>query len=588
MSKTILTNAFATYKALCEATDKPIVMDQFVFALIPNQDPNAQINPNESLPDDRYIKGRFNVTQKGMINPDAVVYSIILGTDIGSWDFNWIGLVNSEQNIVGAISHTPVQTKVQVDEINNIAGDTLTRNIITPYTNASVLTEITVTAEVWQLDFNNRLTAIDERIRLENIDNYGQAAFIQSAWQATTRNNAITLAPGVAYIGGLQCINRQSMLVDLTAVSLPKKLYLEACFKGTVNSEWKTRTNIVIADSHPSTRIENGVTYYSSEIAIITTLSNITDLRTPDWRTSHLKEESDPHPQYKKLATKKSAGIIKIASDKETDTGNNDETCITPAQLKRILDTMSNNTSNAMVQLLDAMRKVEGKLGRVRIYMKNDIDDDYLPIIGQTINKSDYPDYFALLNVAANTLKLPDWSKNGYIRQFSNALAAGTILEQEILQHTHAATIGNNGGHTPIAMPIDLGSKNGTFSVNGNFRTNSKNATVPITLLGRSGDDRAQVQSPAWCYDRVDLGVQTTHNAQVNIPSQNINVRFDNIPVSVNIGSFTPIIHPVSPHDHIAHITSTGGNENRPKTTIAVYAVKVKYITPASTKRCRA
>ena len=580
MSTAILTSAFATYKAQCEAASKPIIMDEFVFALIPNQHPDTPIDPEEALPTDSYIKGRFKVTQKGMINPDAVVYSIILGTEIGTWDFNWVGLVNSEHNIVGAISHTPIQTKAAENPNFNIAGDTLTRNIITPYTNASALTQITVTADVWQLDFNNRLTAIDERIRLENCDNYGQTAFIQQAWQATARNNAITLSPGTAYIAGLQCINKQPMLVDFSGVTLPKKLYLEACFKGTVSSEWQTHTEIVIADTHPSTRIENGVTYYSSEIATITTLSTITDLRTLDWRTDHLKESSDPHPQYKKRATKKSAGIIKIASDEETNAGNSDETCITPTQLKRMLDAMSNNTSNTMNQLLDAMRKVEGKLGRVRIYMRNDIDDDYLPITGQTINKSDYPDYFALLNITANTLKLPDWSKNGYIRQFSDALTAGTILEQEILQHTHTATIGNNGGHTPIAMPIDLGSKNGTFSVNGNFGTNSKNVTVPITLLGRSGDDRAQVQSPAWCYDRVDLGVKTTHNAQVNIPSQNINVRFNNIPVAINIGSFTPIIHPVSPHDHIAHITSTGGNENRPKTTIAVYAVKVKYITP--------
>ncbi|KJG24758.1 hypothetical protein UB37_04530 [Photobacterium iliopiscarium] len=278
----------------------------------------------------------------------------------------------------------------------------------------------------------------------------------------------------------------------------------------------------------------------------------------------------------KKRATKKSAGIIKIASDEETNAGDNDETCITPTQLKRILDTMSNNTSNAMDQLLDAMRKVEGKLGRVRIYMKNDIDDDYLPITGQIINKSDYPDYFALLNITANTLKLPNWSKNGYIRQFSDALTAGTILEQEILQHTHTATIGNNGGHTPTAYPIDLGNKTGYFSVNKRFWTSSDNAhshTYTTAIGGPISGTDPWSSSPSDSYGDKQTSQQPAHKHYVDIA-------FNNTPVPINLGTYNVSMHAISPHSHTAHIDNTGGNENRPKTTIAVYAVKVKYITP--------
>lgn len=351
MSTAILTNAFATYKAQCEATNKPIVMDEFVFALIPNQHPDTPINPEETLPADSDIKGRFKVTQKGMINPDAVVYSIILGTEVGTWDFNWVGLVNSEQNIVGAISHTPIQTKTAENPNFNIAGDTLTRNIITPYMNASTLTQITITADVWQLDFNSRLTAIDERIRLDNINSYGQAAFIQNAWQATVHKNAMTLAPGTAYIAGLQCINKQSLLVDMADAVLPKKLYLEACFKGGTNSQWQTQTTIVIADAHPATRIEDGVTYYSSEIATVTTLSTVTDLRVVDWRTTHLNEDNDPHPQYTKktdiedyvpLASEDLAGRIQIATQQEVNTGADSKKAVTPATLKPAIDDAKN------------------------------------------------------------------------------------------------------------------------------------------------------------------------------------------------------------------------------------------------------
>ena len=298
MSKTILTNAFSAYKAQCEATNQPIIMDEFVFALVPDQDPDAPISANETLPADAHIKGRFSVTKKGMINPDAVVYSIILGTEVGTWDFNWIGLVNSNTNIVGAITHTKIQTKEQADPENNTEGDTLARNIITSYLNASNLTQITVTAEVWQLDFNNRLTAIDERIRIDNMDMYGHASFIQDGWKATSNNGAVSLTAGVAYIAGLRCVNIDAMPINLNGIILPKTIYLEACFMGGINSAWQTTTNIVIADSHPPTRIENGITYYSNPIAIITSIDNITDLRPIDWRTAHLNVGFDPHKQY--------------------------------------------------------------------------------------------------------------------------------------------------------------------------------------------------------------------------------------------------------------------------------------------------
>ena len=298
MSKTILTNAFSAYKAQCEATNQPIIMDEFVFALVPDQDPDAPISANETLPADAHIKGRFSVTKKGMINPDAVVYSIILGTEVGTWDFNWIGLVNSNTNIVGAITHTKIQTKEQADPENNTEGDTLARNIITSYLNASNLTQITVTAEVWQLDFNNRLTAIDERIRIDNMDMYGHASFIQDGWKATSNNGAVSLTAGVAYIAGLRCVNIDAMPINLNGIILPKTIYLEACFMGGINSAWQTTTNIVIADSHPPTRIENGITYYSNPIAIITSIDNITDLRPLDWRAVHVDENRDPHKQY--------------------------------------------------------------------------------------------------------------------------------------------------------------------------------------------------------------------------------------------------------------------------------------------------
>ena len=340
MSKTILTNAFSAYKAQCEATNQPIIMDEFVFALVPNQDPDAAINPDETLPADAHIKGRFSVTRKGMINPDAVVYSIILGTDVGTWDFNWIGLVNSQTNTVGTITHIKTQSKTQADPENNTEGDTLARNIITPYLNASNLTQITVTAEVWQLDFNNRLTAIDERIRIDNMDMFGHASFIEDGWKVTSSNAAVSLTAGVAYIAGLRCVNIDAMPINLNDIILPKTIYLEACFMGGINSAWQTTTSIVIADSHPPVRTENGITYYSNPIATIASIDNITDLRPLDWRTTHLNIKNNPHEQY----------LLKnnAATNEDVDRESTNKKFLELPQLWRVINPIKESISNGL------------------------------------------------------------------------------------------------------------------------------------------------------------------------------------------------------------------------------------------------
>ncbi|MCD9497606.1 phage tail protein [Photobacterium carnosum] len=359
MSKTILTTAFATYQAQCGAAGHPVILDEFVFALIPHQDPNAPIHPEETLPTNEMIKGRFKITQKGMINPNAVVYSIILGTEIGSWDFNWIGLINSDTNLVAAITHTVPQTKVKADPTNNIEGDTLTRNIITSYVNAAKLTEINVTADVWQLDFNQRLMAMDDRVRRENTDSYGTSSFIDDAWSVEALNNGLVVNPGTGYVNGLRCVNEKRVPLDISSLSLPITVYLEVSFEGTINSEWQTNTHIVIANNHPAERLDEGIRYYSCPIALIKTISDIKDLRTLDWRSTHLNEKNDPHSQYTKksdvdtyvsLTTTNKAGLIKLATQAEVNAGWDNEKAVTPATLLPIIDSTKSYASEQAKQ----------------------------------------------------------------------------------------------------------------------------------------------------------------------------------------------------------------------------------------------
>lgn len=134
------------------------------------------------------------------------------------------------------------------------------------------------------------------------------------------------------------------------------------------------------------------------------------------------------------------------------------------------------------------LRKIEGTLGQVRLYTRlRDVDSDYLPIIGQTIKKTDYPDYFKHLGVTASTLRLPDWS-NRYVRQLSEEYGEGEFLEDLIKAHNHTATIADGGSFTPTAYPIDLGKKSSTLVLNGRFHTNQAGSHTHKATASSAGE----------------------------------------------------------------------------------------------------
>ncbi|TOG38076.1 hypothetical protein [Vibrio parahaemolyticus] len=116
------------------------------------------------------------------------------------------------------------------------------RNIVTTYSNAQELTGINVAAETWQLDFTSRLSAIDERIRQVNLDEYGHAAFFEEGWKVTHTSAATsaTVSPGVGYVGGLKSVLDSAQTLNLTGITLPKTVYLVSTFQGQANSAWET------------------------------------------------------------------------------------------------------------------------------------------------------------------------------------------------------------------------------------------------------------------------------------------------------------------------------------------------------------
>lgn len=309
----ILTNALATYKAQQEAAGQPVILDQIVFAYVPGIDPEAPIDPDSTLPPEEQIVYRYDIPSQniGFINPDAVVYSCLLGTDIGTWTYNSIYLINSELNLAGSIITTPDQVKVAADPTSGIEGDTLVRNIVTTYANAQELTQITVAAEVWQLDFTLRLAAMDERVRQINLDEYGHASFFEDGWKVTHTAGATsaTINPGVGYVGGLKSVLASMYTLDLTGITLPKTVYVVSTFQGQANSAWETTSETRVETSLAETFTENGYTYYAAPLALLSSSADADDLRQMNKETDFVKKDQ--------FASEDEHGIIKIIKTEE-------------------------------------------------------------------------------------------------------------------------------------------------------------------------------------------------------------------------------------------------------------------------------
>ena len=77
---------------------------RFIFANVPGLDPNAPVNRAAAKPPAAQIVHSYTIPQQnvGYVNPNQVVYSSMLGSDVGDFDWNWIGLETAE-NVLLAI-----------------------------------------------------------------------------------------------------------------------------------------------------------------------------------------------------------------------------------------------------------------------------------------------------------------------------------------------------------------------------------------------------------------------------------------------------------------------------------------------------
>ncbi|SFC50123.1 phage tail protein [Pragia fontium] len=259
---TAITLAFESWNAQQVLNKLPVRPDTIIFANVPGQDPDKKIDRREGLPDDKFIVHRDFVTQYGLINENAVAYSIVLDTRIGDFEFNWLGLLDSESNTLCMIVHTLPQQKIATG--NGIQGNNITRTFLMEYDGAAAASQITVTAETWQIDYSARMAGIDESLRLANLDHYGHAAFFDNGFNVTREGEQFRIAAGVGYVGGLRVVLTDDTLIDAPADA---SVWVDVSLQGTVTGQWLALTKFVVANEYADYVDEYGFHHYVAKLA---------------------------------------------------------------------------------------------------------------------------------------------------------------------------------------------------------------------------------------------------------------------------------------------------------------------------------
>ena len=280
-----LTQAFETYIRDSVVNHTPVVFDEFIFANIPGLN-DDNLDSHLTIPQANQIVHRQAVSQVGALNENAIVYSVTIGTEIGDFDFNWVGLVNKSQNLLACGIYTGLTSKIKNKEQKQ--GNSITRSVLLEFPRAQELANVSVSAETWQIDFTMRLSGIDEKIRLTNRDLYGRAVFFDNAFLLKRKSgNVYTLDSGRAYIEGVRAEIKRT--AEVAVPTLPASVYIDVCHHATVTGAYQTEIKYLTKSKNDYVG-SDGYQHYVQIIADIASDGTITDRRLTDNAPPYIAE----------------------------------------------------------------------------------------------------------------------------------------------------------------------------------------------------------------------------------------------------------------------------------------------------------
>ena len=530
---------------------------RFVLANVPGLDTNAAVDRAAGKPPAAQIVYTANVNRKGYVSPRQVIYSLMVGSDIGDWDFNWIGLETAE-GVLLAVAYVPIQQKRKNIPPLQI-GNNITRNFLVEFNGAQALTGLVVDASTWQHDFTVRLNGIDERERLSNRDIFGRACFLGTGLQMERNGFGLyQLKAGVAYVEGVRVFLTEPVQVQLPA--LPAKAWLDVALV-RVGSDVVSNWTVVFGADRQDYQDSNGVRHYLVELASVAATAEITDQRASQPITVELVKyfaarDGDYEGLRARSTTKEDVDLGNLPNAKSDDPGTDSSDIL------------------ATTKALNALRKLvdSTQVGLIGSFAMITPPDGWLRANGAAVSRTVYAALFAKIGTTygagdgVSTFNLPD-PRGKFVRVLDDGrgLDAGRVLgssqADDTRSHSHTGSSGAAGGHSHTGGSGAAGSHAHTASadVQGNHSHTVNNASSSGGVYG------------SWYYADTGIGADQPSNVVNEAGSHSHNITVN----GVGDHAHTITINAVGDHSHAITINATGGSETRP-TNIAFLAC-IKY-----------
>ena len=336
---------------------------RFIFANVPGLDPNGPVDRAAPKPAVGQIVHVYDIPEgnAGYVNPNQVVYSSQIGSDVGDWDFNWIGLESAEGTLF-AVAYVPLQIKRRNIPPQQI-GNNLTRNFLVAFDGAQALTGITIDASTWQHDFTVRLAGIDERERLSNRDMFGRACFFGGSLQVEKVGGVYQVKAGTAYVEGIRL--ERSVVLPIVPPAFPTTAWLDVALQrelSDVVASWQ----VVFAANRPDYTDSAGVKHYCVAIADLPNANTITDRRPVEAiggpLVKHFAARVGDYVDLRARATTKvDVGLGNLPNAKSDDPAVNDsEVLATTKMVRAALD--QQDAKNSVLYTTTAAIALSGRL----------------------------------------------------------------------------------------------------------------------------------------------------------------------------------------------------------------------------------
>jgi microcystin-dependent protein len=534
-----------------QAAHEVLKVERFAIGCVPDLDPDAPVDRDAPKPPTEQIVHVQRYTQKGFVSPNQVVYSLMMGSDIGDFDWNWIGL-ETEENVLLMVAHVPLQQKRKNVTPHQI-GNNVTRNLMLKFDGAQALTNVTIEASTWQHDFTLRLHDIDERECLANRDVFGRAFFSSNGLRLVLVWGGYELMPGLAFIEGIRV--ELATRIPITPPALPAKVWVDVAMMRKDNS-FTADVSVQWGEVLNDYRDSAGAQHYLIPIASLSSTGLIHDRRNTEVIDQPLIQhfaarDGDYYDLRARATTKEDVDLDQIPNAISDYPWENDSEILPTTKALTVLAADIQKSFVGMVAAFDMHYAPEGWLKRNGANVSRDIYEDLFAVLGTRYGAGD----------GRTTFNVGD-SRGLFIRALDNGAGRdpkrglGTLQQTQNLSHIHTA----------VASAVDNHIHSASTDAQGNHLhsawTDSQGHHSHTIDLGRGEEDGR------------GGGIGGVHRGSADSTS-GAGAHTHNVGIG-HAGSHGHTVHigVAGAHNHAITVHAAGGNESRPINQALLVCIK--------------